>query len=301
MLVRTPMTLLMNGGLASAAPAADVQPHALLHGALADRLERGDVDLPLPPRVATEVLSLTRDDEADVARLAKLLHQDPALAGHVLRIANSPAYLPRSPIVSLQQAVTHLGFTRLSEIALVASMQSGVFKVPGHESELRGVWQHALASGGFAREIARKLRTNVESAFLCGLLHTIGKPLVLQTAVTEAQKLGVPAKSEDVRMLVDHFHVEAGGLLAKRWALPGTVCDAIASYASYPSGTSGPREPVITALADRLAFFLIDDETDDAAVRSHRSWIDLNLYPEDADDLLARADGVSALVESMLL
>lgn len=297
----TPMTLLMNGALATAAPTVGVQPYALLRGALAERLERGEVELPLPPRVATEILSLTRDDDTDVGRLAKLLHQDPALAGHVLRIANSPAYLPRSPIVSLQQAVTHLGFTLLSEIALVASMQSGVFKVPGHESDLRGIWQHALASGGFAREIARKLRSNVESAFLCGLLHTIGKPLVLQTSVTEARKLGVPASRDDVRLLIEQFHVQAGGLLAKSWGLPGAVCDAIASYASYSSGTSGPREPVITALADRLASHLIDKETDDAAVRAHRSWVDLNLYPEDADDLLARADGVRALVESMLL
>ena len=301
MRVTTPMTLLMNGALATAAPAVGVQPYALMRGALAERLERGDMELPLPPRVATEILSLTRDEDADVGRLAKLLHQDPALAGHVLRIANSPAYLPRSPIVSLQQAVTHLGFTLLSEIALVASMQSGVFKVPGHEAELRTIWQHALASGGFAREVARKLRSNVESAFLCGLLHTIGKPLVLQTAVTEAAKLGVPASREDVRSLVDDFHVQAGGLLARRWALPGAVCDAIASYASYTVATGVPREPVITALADRLASHLVDNETGHGAVGGHRAWVDLNLYPEDADDLLARTDTVRGLVQSMLL
>lgn len=300
MRVSTPMTLLMNGALATA-PAVGVQPYALLRGALAERLSRGEVELPLPPRVATEILSLTRDDDADVGRLARLLHQDPALAGHVLRIANSPAYLPRSPIVSLQQAVTHLGFTLLSEIALVASMQSGVFKVPGHEAALRAIWQHALASGGFAREIARKLRSNVESAFLCGLLHTIGKPLVLQTAVTEAGKLGVPAGREDVRSLVDEFHVQAGGLLAKRWGLPAAVCEAIALYASYSSGAAGPREPVITALADRLATYLVEGDQDEPALRAHRSWIDLNFYPEDVDALLAKSEAVRGLVESMLL
>jgi HD-like signal output (HDOD) protein len=300
MRVSTPMTLLMNGALATA-PTVGIEPRSLLRGALAERLTRGEVELPLPPRVATEILSLTRDDDADVGRLARLLHQDPALAGHVLRIANSPAYLPRSPIVSLQQAVTHLGFTLLSEIALVASMQSGVFKVPGHEAELRAIWQHALASGGFAREIARKLRSNVESAFLCGLLHTIGRPLVLQTAVNEASKLGVTAGRDDMRILVDEFYVQAGGLLAKRWGLPGAVSDAIALHASYSSGNAGPREPVITALAGRLGEYLIDGDHDEAALRTHRAWIDLNFYPEDVDDLLARTDTVRALVESMLL
>lgn len=280
---------------------ANVEPLLLLRGALTERLRSAQLELPLPPRVATEVIALSRDDDADVGRLAQLLHQDPALAGHVLRIANSPAYLPRSPIVSLQQAVTRLGLRLLSEIALVASVQCGVFRVPGHEDELKRIWRHALASGAFGREIARSLRSNVESAFLCGLLHTIGKPLVLQTTIDLAGKLGVPARREDVTALVAEFHVEAGGLLASRWGLPRAVCDAIALYQSYEPGPGCAPEPVITALGDALATRLVEGIEDDAAVRAHRAWIDLNIYPEDADALLAKGDAVSELIESMVL
>ena len=46
---------------------------------------------------------------------------------------------------------------------------------------------------------------------------------------------------------------------------------------------------------------LVEKETDDTALRAHRAWIDLNFYPEDADDLLGRIDTVRGLVESMLL
>ena len=59
-------------------------------------------------------------------------------------------------------------------------MQSGVFRVPGYEPVLNQLWRHALASGAFAKEIARVRRLNVESAFLCGLLHSVGKPALLQ-------------------------------------------------------------------------------------------------------------------------
>lgn len=278
-----------------------VEPLLLLRGALAERLRSAKLELPLPPRVATEVIALTRDEDADVGRLARLLHQDPALAGHVLRIANSPAYLPRSPIVSLQQAVTRLGLRLLSEIALVASVQCGVFRVPGHEDELKRIWRQALASGAFGREIARSLRSNVESAFLCGLLHTIGKPLVLQTTLDLAAKLGVPARAEDVATLVVEFHVEAGSLLASRWGLPRAVCDAIALYQSYQAGPGCAQEPVITALGDCLATHLVDGAEDTDAVRAHRAWIDLNIYPEDADALLDKGPAVSELIESMVL
>lgn len=286
------------GGDAAIPP---VEPLLLLRGALVERLRSADLELPLPPRVATEVIALTRDDDADVGRLARLLHQDPALAGHVLRIANSPAYLPRSPIVSLQQAVTRLGLRLLSEIALVASVQSGVFRVPGHEGALKQIWRQALASGAFGREIARSLRSNVESAFLCGLLHTIGKPLVLQTTIDLAGKLAVPARVADVGALLQEFHVEAGGLLAARWGLPRAVCDAIAFYQSYEPGPGCAPEPVITALADCLATHLVEEGADVAAVRAHRAWIDLNIYPEDAELLLAKGEQVNALIESMVL
>jgi HD-like signal output (HDOD) protein len=289
------------GDLHAASALPNVEPLLLLRGALTERLRSDKLELPLPPRVATEVIALTRDDDADVGRLAQLLHQDPALAGHVLRIANSPAYLPRSPIVSLQQAVTRLGLRLLSEIALVASVQCGVFRVPGHEDELKRIWRQALASGAFGREIARSLRSNVESAFLCGLLHTIGKPLVLQTTIDLAGKLGVPARREDVDALVAEFHVEAGGLLASRWGLPRAVCDAIALYQTYEPGPGCAPEPVITALADCLATRLVEGVEDTAAVRAHRAWIDLNIYPEDADALLAKGDAVSELIESMVL
>lgn len=281
--------------------AATVDTRTLLRDALADRLARADVVLPLPPRIATEVLALTRDQDADFGRIARLLHQDPALAGHVLHIANSPAYLPRSPIVSLQQAITRLGLRMLAEIALVASVQCGVFRVPGHEAELRQIWRHALASGAFGREIARSLRSNVESAFLCGLLHTIGKPLVLQTTLDLASKLEVVASSEDVAALIAEFHVQAGGLLASRWNLPRAVCDAIALYASYDASGACAQEPVITALSDCLASHLLADEADESELRAHRAWSDLNLYPEDADALLAKSPSVSQLIDTMVL
>src|SRR5512143_1844973 len=138
---------------------------AALRTALAARLRDEGLTLPLMPRVATQLLSMARDADSDAGKLSRLIHQDAALAGQVLRIANSPAYLPRTPIVSLQQAVTRLGFGTLIEIAVEASLQSGTFRVPGHEEELRLLWQHSLASGAWAKEVARAKRNNVESAF----------------------------------------------------------------------------------------------------------------------------------------
>src|SRR5581483_11226132 len=176
-----------------------------LRGAVAERLAAGTLDLPLLPRVASQVVALVGDKKADANQLAALIHRDPALAGHVLRIANSPAYMPKMPIVSLQQAVSRLGFSVITEIAFAASVQSGIFRVPGYEAVLDGLWRHALASGAFAKEVARARRSNVESAFLCGLLHAVGKPALLQIAVDVARQRRVQPSHGEMSSLLEEL------------------------------------------------------------------------------------------------
>jgi len=108
-----------------------------LEQALVQKLDRGDIELPLLPQVASQVMALAADTTADAAKLSSLIHQDQALAAHVLRIANSPAYMPRSPVVSLQHAVTIRGINLLSEIAFTASLKNGALQVTGHEDHVK--------------------------------------------------------------------------------------------------------------------------------------------------------------------
>jgi HD-like signal output (HDOD) protein len=275
---------------------------AALRAALAARLRDEGLTLPLMPRVATQLLSMARDSDCDAGKLSRLIHQDAALAGQVLRIANSPAYLPRTPIVSLQQAVTRLGFSALIEIAVAASLQSGTFRVPGHEEELRLLWQHSLASGAWAKEVARAKRNNVESAFLCGLLHAVGKPTVLQTLADVAKNHSARFTRGEAMELLDELHTLVGSRIAAHWSLPRQVSDSIAHYATYREDGVRAAEPMITCLADRLATALVwPDGFDDAALRDHPVFADLNLYPEDVDALLAKRDAVETFVRSMSL
>jgi HD-like signal output (HDOD) protein len=163
---------------------AQQEKSATLRTRLITQLEQGSLDLPLLPVVGNQILQLSGDPNADVTKLSSLIQQDQALAGQILRIANSPAYLPRSPIVSLQQAIAWLGMNMLAGLAFSVSVQSGVFTIKGYEKEIRRLWSHALATGLYGKEIARRIRHNVENAFLCGLLHSIGKPVILHLLLT---------------------------------------------------------------------------------------------------------------------
>jgi putative nucleotidyltransferase with HDIG domain len=272
-----------------------------LRSALAYRMAAGHLDLPMLPRVASQVVSLVGNAKSSATQLADLIHRDPALAGHVLKIANSPAYMPRMPIVSLQQAVARLGFGVITEIAFAASVQSGIFRVPGYEKVLVALWRHALAAGAFAKEIARVRRSNVESAFLCGLLHGVGKPALLQITTDVAKASGLPLDEQKLHDILEDLHTVVGMRIAEQWGLPKQVSAAIEHYANYGKAGNFKQEAMTTRLADRLATHLLYPEAfaSEDELRDDPVFADLNLYPDQVSGLLAKRELVLQLVDSM--
>jgi len=285
---------------------SDTQPAATqleqLEQALVQKIKTGNIELPLLPQAASQVMALASDPSADAAKLSALIHQDQALAAHVLRIANSPAYMPRSPVVSLQHAVAMLGITLLSEIAFTASLKSGAFKVPGYEEDVKQLWRHSLASGAFAKEVARMRRVNVESAYLCGLLHAIGKPVILRTATTLASQQRIALEKPMLAGWIDGYHFEVGTLIAEKWGLPKQVAAAIQYYREYDHAAEFRQECLLTCAADRLASHLLTpEEMPEESLRDHSVFTELNLYPKDIDQLMTMKDRVLTVVNAMNL
>ena len=273
-----------------------------LRAAVAHRLATGQLSLPMLPRVASQVVALVGSPTTDANKLSELIHRDPALAGQVLRIANSPAYMPRMPIVSLQQAVSRLGLNVVSEIAFAASLQSGVFRVPGYETVLNQLWRHALASGAFAKEIARVRRLNVESAFLCGLLHSVGKPALLQLVNDVAKTNSLRVGPIALVAVLDDLHAVVGVRIAEQWSLPKPVAASIEHHTAYAQAGAFRQEATITFLAARLAAHAIEPARfgSDDAFRNTPAIADLNLYPDDVAGLLARRERVLEQVAAMV-
>ena len=274
-----------------------------LRSFIADQLGRGNLDLPLLPVVANRVLLLSSDPNADASKLSSLIQQDQVLAGQILRIANSPAYATRTPIVSLQQAITWLGLTMLAGLAFSVSVQSGVFHTTGYEKEVRSLWRHALATGLFGKEIARRIRHNVENAFLCGLLHTIGKPAILHLLVSSPDKSVEPFSWTTVESLFEEFHITAGSKLAAVWQLPDPVQETIRYYQDnqYHQAISPTKGAMITCLAHHLASAMLEDSTqDEQSLLTLPVVQDLNFYPEDMTALLELRETVRASVECFL-
>ena len=279
------------------------KPALHLPGWLHDLLERHleeTVELPILPESSARILALCEDEKTDAKRLERALERDPSLAALVLRIANSSAYAPQEPIVSLQQAVSRLGLGAVKNIVLGISLQGRVFKVPAHQALVRSIWTHCAVTAAYAREIARKLRLNVEAAFLCGLLHDVGRPVVLQATVDAlAHRAKEPLPVALLETAMDEFHEELAGRMVEFWKLADWTVAVVANHHRPERAGAHEEQARITYLADLLADWALDDSKTPADFPGGDPVLDrLNFYREDVEALLAFRDRALVFAEA---
>ncbi len=268
--------------------------------ALENRLRTGKLELPLLPDTAARVIAACSDETCDARGLADILQSDQSLAAHLLRVANSAAYSPAEPIVSLSQALSRLGFGTVCQIALAVSLKGRVFDVRGHEARFRDLWRHSGTTAGFAKEVARLRRRNVEGAFLAGLLHDVGHPVVLETVMGFGRS--GPMFTALLDRLTAEFHMRVGMLLVERWSLPDWMRAAIEFH--HDPAQAGEHAGIAwtICLADQLSHWGMLPEEEgaerEAGLRTHPALAALGLYPEDVDLLLGARASVLATVEA---
>jgi putative nucleotidyltransferase with HDIG domain len=187
----------------------------------------------LPPMSASaqKVIEISGNPNAAAHDLQEVIQYDQALSTHLLRVANSPFYSPRNPVTEVQRAVVMLGFEQVKKICVYYATQ-GILKKPGLAEKL--LWEHSLGVSIAARAIAEQWHPDLApSAFTAGLLHDVGKSVLLgipeadyETLMRTFYNSGVPL----VELEAEHLgvtHEVVGGEVAVHWKLPEMLAAAI--------------------------------------------------------------------------
>lgn len=265
---------------------------------ITSQLNQGSIEVPLLPEVASRTIQLTQNPDSDAAELARLIQSDPTLAAQVMRTANSAAYTPNASMVSLQQAIARLGMNLISDIAVAASINTRMFHAPGFEELIAEIWKHALATAIWGKEIARSCRLNVETSFLCGLLHSIGKPVTLQAACDIAKKNNIELTTEDAKLLLNLAHREVGSCVLKNWGMPTIICEVLEFFDDYANAPSANTPACITHAASLFATHMLNQESlSEEQLSQSEVLADLNLYADDIETLLEKHDSIISAME----
>jgi HD-like signal output (HDOD) protein len=247
------------------------------------------------PRVCAQLAELTAQQAVDAAQLAKLIQSDVALAGEVMRVANSPAMRPRAAVVSLRQAVSWLGVAEVRNIAMAVMLHGEAFVAPGHEPESEELWREAMLSGLWAKEIARERRKHVESAFLAALMHRTGAALGLKILSQFEAEQRTAMDAGSFAELIVEFEPAFGRLLMNSWCLPGDVQDAACDWRDYAHSSQSDLASTVNA-AHLLATHTMHPQllTEEVVLESP-VFEQLGVFPDERRAMLAKRDGVRSL------
>lgn len=216
------------------------------------------IKLPPLPNAALRVAELSRSANTSVSTIADTIGYDPQLAARILRAANSPLYTRERHINTLTRAVNVLGMRTLNQL-VISYAASSLFTTSGTSSFLeRMLWKHSVFVGLAAREI--NLRFNLhgsEEAFLSGLLHDIGKALLIR----QNPELYAPlAEITDEKRLLEmerkrygFTHPRISALVVKHWGLPPEFSDPILSHHAPDEATYSLLIARCLSVANKLA------------------------------------------------
>jgi putative nucleotidyltransferase with HDIG domain len=192
-------------------------------------VDSGSVSLPPLPDIVLRLVELLKDrDTASSKRIAALVRNEPAVTATLLRWANSAAFGGLHRISDLTQAIARLGTAQVSS-AVTTVAHSGHFRSEDPEKmELLGaLWGHAVATAIASRKLAAQVGSELEEAYIAGLLHDAGKLLILKAIDyldRKANPLGITTPVLDE--IMDVLHAKLGHKMLASWRLPDPVCEA---------------------------------------------------------------------------
>jgi len=188
--------------------------------------------LPALAPVVQQALVLLEREDFDWREVAEVIAQDQNIVAQLLKLANSALTGLRRKVTSLPTALRVLGARPVRNLLLTMTVRP-FLQVP---SELK-LWEHSLACGLVAKRLAQQTQlVDPEEAFAVGLLHDIGKTLLMRFFPQSyrrvqqiARRQGCPTFIAE-RLIFSVTHAEVGAWLLERWRIPSPFCEAVAVH-----------------------------------------------------------------------
>ena len=252
-------------------------------------------ELPTLPTVYLKLNRLLQSSQSNASQISRIIESDQAIASKVLRLVNSSFFGLSRKITQINQAVVLLGFNAIRSAVLSISVLESFQSTSTSNFDHRLFWEHSIAVGTIARQLAKELRLGMEEeAFSCGILHDIGKLVLDQVLPKKFKKIieTVDARQctilEAERLILETDHCEIGEYLLEHWSLPHMLVESVALHHSPSILRSNPQMVSLVHLADILARKLQIGSGGDPYIHEINLFAmeELDIEAEDMDSLI---------------
>jgi putative nucleotidyltransferase with HDIG domain len=218
-------------------------------------------NLPSLPAIVAELLESVNQQDVNIDALAAKISRDQALAAKTLRLANSSFYGLPHKVTSIQDSIAVLGLRSVRTLVTAAAVTGNFVNKPGGAFNFQAFWRHCIGTALAAKALAQYLDVSAENAFTAGLLHDIGR-LVLVTRFPEhyAAVLAYRARTDCHLLSAENEvlgldHAMVGHALAQHWKFAPLILEAIAGH--HAPGETGPGSLAgVIHVADAIAHAL---------------------------------------------
>jgi putative nucleotidyltransferase with HDIG domain len=203
------------------------------------------------PQAYLDLIRVLAEDEAGLEQIAAVAGADQQVAARIMQLVNSAFLGLGREIPTLELATAYLGTNMLKNLVLAVQVFGGD-GTAAHDLWMHRAQRHALLVGTIARRIAVADKRLSEDAFIAGILHDIGKRMLMGghaqrwSAMVERARAEQRPLHEIERQELGVTHAEVGAYLLARWGLPYPVIEAVANHHD-PSRIQ--RRPGLDAMA----------------------------------------------------
>lgn len=228
-------------------PAADVANDDISSLLLENEtLDRSSL-IELPEHIM-RIVQLSNDPEFDYDEIEYLISHSPVMAGEFLKVANSSLYSRGVKIGSLRIALPRLGSKTIRALIYFNAALINLSPRPNVRRPATQIVQHSHSVANIAAHLAQQLMPDQESAFLAGLLHDIGK-LVILRKLSDIHSLTEEVSQERHAAALSELHERVGGQVGKSWRLGPEIKGAIRHHHSVEAIPDDPENAPVKTLA----------------------------------------------------
>jgi putative nucleotidyltransferase with HDIG domain len=195
--------------------------------------------LPSLPSLYQEVVEEVNSPNGSLARVGEIISTDVGMSAKLLQLVNSAFFGLPAPVSSTVRAVNLLGLETIKTLILTIKIFSQ-FDCAGLPSYfISSLLDHSISTGILARSIATQedLEQNrIDQAFMAGLLHDIGKLILLDKLPSKCLEISDAVNSGDYQLweaeqkVLGTSHAQVGAYLMGIWGFPESVVEAIAFH-----------------------------------------------------------------------
>lgn len=260
---------------------------------------RKEVSLPSFPDVVIQIRDAMASEDCDIRRVTELASMESVLASRLVATANSALYnAGANKITDLHTAVMRMGLKEVRNMAIALAAEQ-LFESGQHSAiaeDLSVLWRRSIRMSSIAETLAKHCTKTVspDQAFLCGLLHDIGKLYI----VTKAQEFPGVAVDLDARSdAPDVWHPQVGHCIVEAWGFDDAIVETLQPSEVMRDDPGLAPNLVDVVFAAELVTSVSDDaplDTDVPAVK--RLGLDAERLAALAPHIQSRMDSMSQLL-----